>query len=219
MATLSDRIRHARIAAGFQHARDASKAFGWSENTYRSAENGQRPPGRETLIVYARAFRVSLEWLLTGRGEMHPARPMGLRQIPIYRWEDVGPGKALRMQLLAATARGFVVVPEADNIGQDAFALIVEDNPMVGQQGVPFSLYPGDKLVIDPDCEPHPGNIVLAHVGGRAVVRKMRILSEAPDGKPQQVALVPLNPDFPTHEVEFAAVVGVVVSFVRDLPH
>ena len=85
---------------------------------------------------------------------------------------------------------------------------------MVGQQGVPFLLYPGDKLVIDPDCEPHPGNIVLAHVGGRAVVRKMRILSEAPDGKPQQVALVPLNPDFPTHEVEFAAVVGVVVGLL-----
>lgn len=72
--SMHDRLRKARIAAGYGDATSAARAFGWNENTYRSNENGARPFGREATIRYSRAFKVSLEWLATGRGPMKAAR-------------------------------------------------------------------------------------------------------------------------------------------------
>lgn len=67
METPADRLRHARIEAGFQKASDAIKRFGWTEQTYYSHENGRRS-FHDDAPEYAWAFKVSLEWLLTGKG-------------------------------------------------------------------------------------------------------------------------------------------------------
>ncbi len=67
---MHDRLRSARIHAGYGKASDASRAFGWNRNTYASNENGNRAFGREAAEKYAKAYKVSLEWLLTGKGEM-----------------------------------------------------------------------------------------------------------------------------------------------------
>ena len=63
-----DRLQQARRAAGYPDASAAARAFGWNENTYRSHENGERGIVR-AAARYARAFRVSEGWLLTGEGE------------------------------------------------------------------------------------------------------------------------------------------------------
>lgn len=72
--SMHDRLKKARIAAGYTEATAAARAFGWNENTYRSNENGARPFGREATIRYSRAFKVNLEWLATGRGQMKGPR-------------------------------------------------------------------------------------------------------------------------------------------------
>ena len=219
MTTLSDRLRRARVAAGFATATDAATAFGWNGNSYRSAENGMRPPGRATLVTYARAFKVSTDWLLTGRGPMEPTPgAIGVRQIPIIRWGDVASFKApLRSQLLNAEAQGYVAVPESVELSLQAFALQVEDNSMTDPVGSPQSLYPGDYVIIEPEREPRVGNLVLARDGGKAQIRKLRVLRENQQGKPTLVGLVPLNPDYPTHEVQIPGpyVVGVMAGFFR----
>lgn len=66
------RLKEARKAAGFEKAMDAIRAHGWNKNTYSSNENGNRAFGRQAAEKYADAFGVSLEWLLTGRGDMKP---------------------------------------------------------------------------------------------------------------------------------------------------
>jgi phage repressor protein C with HTH and peptisase S24 domain len=66
---IHDRLRQARINAGFETASDAATRFGWVESTYRSHENGQRGIKANDANKYARAFRVTNEWLLLGLGE------------------------------------------------------------------------------------------------------------------------------------------------------
>lgn len=63
----------ARKAAGYETAADAAKALGMPYPTYAGHENGSSGFRHKTAAIYARKFRVSLEWLLTERGTMTKA--------------------------------------------------------------------------------------------------------------------------------------------------
>ncbi|WP_366654473.1 XRE family transcriptional regulator [Fodinicurvata sp. EGI_FJ10296] len=67
-STPYDRLQLARRKAGFRSANDAALAHGWTISTYRSHENGQRGMKLDAAERYARAYRVSAAWLLTGEG-------------------------------------------------------------------------------------------------------------------------------------------------------
>ena len=62
----SARLKAARIAAGFESAQAAARRFGWPYPTYAQHEGGNGV-GR-SASHYARAFKVSEAWLLTGTG-------------------------------------------------------------------------------------------------------------------------------------------------------
>src|SRR5690348_18129879 len=66
------RLRRAREHAGFMRASDAARAMGIEEPTYLGHENGSRGLSR-AAARYARFFRVSLDWLIGGRGEFRLA--------------------------------------------------------------------------------------------------------------------------------------------------
>lgn len=61
-----ERLRSARLNAGYTQAVDAARRFGWSEVTYRAHENGIRGLTTKNVKPYAKAFKVSAGWLLTG---------------------------------------------------------------------------------------------------------------------------------------------------------
>lgn len=61
------RLQLARENAKFPTARAAATRFGWSYHTYVQHENGTRGIGR-SAGKYAKAFKVSEGWLLTGEG-------------------------------------------------------------------------------------------------------------------------------------------------------
>jgi SOS-response transcriptional repressor LexA len=63
----AERLRAARIKAGYPQPIDAARAFGWNEHTYKSHENGTRGFKLPTARNYARAFRVTPSWLLFGQ--------------------------------------------------------------------------------------------------------------------------------------------------------
>ncbi len=65
---IHERLASARLAAGFETASDAARAFGWNENTYRSHENGERGIKNGVAEKYSKAFNVSFLYLLTGKG-------------------------------------------------------------------------------------------------------------------------------------------------------
>jgi phage repressor protein C with HTH and peptisase S24 domain len=71
MGDSSDRLKQARIRAGFKSAREAAIKNRWKPSTYASHENGQIPEvPRDAAIIYARAFKVSPSWILTGEGRL-----------------------------------------------------------------------------------------------------------------------------------------------------
>lgn len=70
MTIHSERLREARLRAGYATATDAARAFGWTPSTYMGHENGSRGLRKEAAQRYARGFGVSWTWLLGGDEEM-----------------------------------------------------------------------------------------------------------------------------------------------------
>lgn len=69
MQTMGDRLKFVRRLRGFTGSRKAAARFGWNENTYKAHEGGANGYSAEQASDYAKAFRVSAGWLLTGEGE------------------------------------------------------------------------------------------------------------------------------------------------------
>jgi hypothetical protein len=61
------RLEEARVARGFKDAKAAAAYFNWNYDTYIQHERGERGITR-AAGKYAKAFRVSKAWLLTGEG-------------------------------------------------------------------------------------------------------------------------------------------------------
>jgi len=89
---MGDRLRSARIKAGFKSARAAALKHGWTPSTYAAHENGQNEFDPATAAKYGKAFKVSAGWLMTGGDSGAP--PMGtisgaklikrnLREVPV----------------------------------------------------------------------------------------------------------------------------------------
>lgn len=68
-----ERLRWARFKAGYERAIDAAESLGMLPVTYRTYEREPGRPGargfdHELAIRFARKFKVSWTWLLTGQG-------------------------------------------------------------------------------------------------------------------------------------------------------
>lgn len=64
--TPGERLIDLRIKRGFQTAREAARAFGWNEVTYRSHENGTRNIPYEVAQRYASAYGSTPQFILGG---------------------------------------------------------------------------------------------------------------------------------------------------------
>jgi len=69
MSDPAERLRIARLRAGFETGKDAALAMGFPVSTYLAHENGSRGYPAKKAEIYARRFRVREQWLLYGVGE------------------------------------------------------------------------------------------------------------------------------------------------------
>jgi len=109
------RLREARIAAGYETAADAAEAMGVPRSTYVQHENGSRGYPANRAARYARFFGVSPEWLLYGQGGARS------RSVPVV-------GRVLRGSLELGGSCHRVAAPEgataetvAAEVGDDHF--------------------------------------------------------------------------------------------------
>lgn len=72
METSAERLRKARIDAGYATAKDAVDAFGFKEAAYRHHENGTRAFPLAAAVRYARAYKVTPGYLLRLEAEKKP---------------------------------------------------------------------------------------------------------------------------------------------------
>ena len=70
MESPNERLKFARLRAGFTTAAKAADAMGIPRPTYMGHENGHRGFPAKRAPQYGRKFKVSAEWLLYGTGEM-----------------------------------------------------------------------------------------------------------------------------------------------------
>jgi len=82
----ADRLKKARIAAGYATATEAAHAMGMKPPTYLGHENGTTGLRRTAAIRYAKFFGLSLDWLLTGTGDSRGKGGL----VPVVGY--VGPG-------------------------------------------------------------------------------------------------------------------------------
>lgn len=76
------RLEQARIARGFKEAKAAATYFGWKYDSYAQHENGTRGITR-AASRYAKAYRVSEGWLLTGEGAGPKGAVEGEELVPV----------------------------------------------------------------------------------------------------------------------------------------
>ena len=63
------RLAEARANRGFADAKAAADFFGWNYTSYSQHERGERGLRKAVAEKYAKAFKVSLAWLMTGEGQ------------------------------------------------------------------------------------------------------------------------------------------------------
>ena len=94
--TIKQRLRQARIGAGFASAPAAARAHGWGISTYGGHENPNgNTPGTIALTKYAKAFGTTVSWLTNGgQNQKQPTRVLPLSGL-IGLWGEVDGGPQL----------------------------------------------------------------------------------------------------------------------------
>jgi SOS-response transcriptional repressor LexA len=87
---LHERLRRARIEAGYETAAKAAKAFGWKSPAYTHHENGTRGVSPDLAKEYARAFRKPVEWLLYGTQSKKPQTLDKPLKVPLVGYVAAG---------------------------------------------------------------------------------------------------------------------------------
>lgn len=68
MKEMNERLSEARAAAGFDTPGEAAASLGIPYSTYAAHENGTTGFKFDSAVQYSRKFKVSLDWLVTGKG-------------------------------------------------------------------------------------------------------------------------------------------------------
>lgn len=132
--------------------------------------------------------------------------PFGLRPIPVISY--VQAGLLTDINDPYAPGDGFATEICEDDLGRFAFALEIEGNSMLPD------FRPGDRIIVDPEVSPTPGDFVVAKNGQQmATFKKYRPRGMNEQGH-QVFELVPLNEDYPTmrSDIEHLRIIGTMVE-------
>ncbi|MBL4838134.1 MAG: hypothetical protein JKY34_11210, partial [Kordiimonadaceae bacterium] len=75
-----DRLKQARIAAGYASGAEATRSFGWGYEAYKANESGKRKLTSDTAERYGKAYSVKPEWLLYGASHSDPTMAINKTQ-------------------------------------------------------------------------------------------------------------------------------------------
>lgn len=178
--TFGERLRKARKDAG--HSGPVlAKHLKVSAQTVSEWERDKYLPTADKLVTIARLTNVKVDWLLTGQNGSTVGRGgTSGRLVPVIPFDDLSsfiPSDESAANTLREKV--FTHFP----CGNKSFAISIRDNSNSPR------FESGDSVIIDPDAEPRPGDMVLAIVDGEPVFRRFR-----PRGK--KVELSPLNSDW-----------------------
>lgn len=186
-----ERLRKARIEAGFRSALAASAAHGWVQKTYYTHESGLAS-FRNRVQDYAAAFGVSPDELLGNQEYIEVQTP--LWDMPLIDLADMDAFTAILRGGMQQTAGLSSALP----CGPLCFGVKNPNRAMTSPQNARIA--PGDILVFDPGQTAKEGDFILARLAGEhePVFRAYTKLSNG------AICLTALNPLFPTRVIDRA---------------
>lgn len=161
MSDIAERLRTARQGAGFSSPADAADAMGIPRPTYYAHENGTKGLARSGQR-YSDFYRVSLDWLLRGRGDM----TSGISSIPLMGL--VGAGSQVEpIGDTVAASIGEIDLPDGEHLG----ALIVRGDSQ-------YPRYMDGEIIIYDRRPEAPGRLanhyaVVDCTDGRRLIKKI----------------------------------------------
>jgi SOS-response transcriptional repressor LexA len=222
--SIAERLRRARINAGFERATEAVRKFGWNYSRYMNYENGERAIPPKQAILFASAFAVTVDYIYFGKGDYlnQIERTPGTQSRIVRRIPLVGLTEIPEFQRIASGSDPMlaVTIPVSDDdlLPEHAIFIEIADKSM-SNQNEPVSFEPGDKAMIDLKADPVPADFVLALVPGErtALFRLYREVGRGSGGS-LIIDLVPLNPNFRTIRIGDASegqIIGVCCQVHR----
>lgn len=133
MESMGDRLRKARLAAGYSSATKAAEAMGIGVSTYRAHENGQNNFSAEEAARYARRYGVTAAYLLTAATSAQP------QSIPLMGY--LGAGAEIEPDFEQVPPEGLDQVDLPFAIAEDLIAFKVR-----GESMLPF--YKPDTVIV-----------------------------------------------------------------------
>lgn len=166
-------------------------------------ENGRHKPSFAQMkrISALTGFPLPLDGLVN----TEPA-PMGVRKIPVISAIQAGMWAEIVDQFQPGDADDWLTTDL--ELSSSAFALTIRGDSMLPE------FNPGDRVIIDPDVSPHPGDFVAAKNGEQeATFKKYRPRGMDAAGN-MVFELIPLNDDYPTlrSDVDHIRIVGTMVE-------
>ncbi|QIE96421.1 helix-turn-helix domain-containing protein [Pantoea stewartii] len=207
MTTIAKRVQSKRSELGLTQAELAERA-GTSQQAIEQLENGKTKRPRY-LPELARALGCEIDWLITGTKSGTNVSPaeLGNKRIPILSY--VQAGLWTESQEYRSYDGGMSYLLVDDDVSDNAFALIIEGDSMAPKFNA------GDKIIVDPEVYPVPGDFVVALDGvkNQTVFKKFRPTGVDSHGN-DIYELVPLNDDFPTLRSETGklSIIGTMVE-------
>jgi len=193
---LAERIKEAIAHSGktqAQIAAETSKSAGavtqWLDGTTKSLR-------ADTAAALERATGYRAAWLVTGKGpklvdvqNVGPA-DLGAHRIPLISYVQAGVWTGVVDNYQPGDAEDFLLTDL--ELSGSAFALEIKGDSMLPE------FKPGDRVIIDPNVSPQPGDFVVAKNGEEeATFKKYRPRGINERGE-TVFELVPLNEDYPS---------------------
>lgn len=165
----------------------------------------------------AAAFlRISPDWLATGQGSMEMGFdanakpvPLGMRAYPVISCVQAGMLKEITVPY--GPGDGFDVEFGDDDTSKWSFFLEIEGDSMLPD------FRPGDRVLIDPEVTPRPGDFVAArNTKQEATFKKYRVRGIDESGA-EIFELVPLNDNYPVlrSDEHHLVVIGTMIEHRR----
>jgi repressor LexA len=184
---VGQRIREARKARSLNQ-QELSDMLKIHRNSLVRYERGERSVDVELLVRIAKVLGISLQWLLTGEGEMQatPDVPES-EKLPVRFIPVLGQVPAGFPRYTPEVVLEYLPVPSTTAKHPQTFALIVQGDSMEPR------LSQGDRVIVCPDITPQNRAIVVALVDGETTIKELKITKQ---GNREIYMLVPANPDY-----------------------
>lgn len=212
-SSIGDRLRSARDNKEMDQSVLAAK-IGVATRTLQRWEKGEQVPDGVSITKIAKVTNVAPTWLLTGDGEMYPARPDNIFALPPTARK--GP-RLSELPLISTVPAGkvntifhpdyvdnYVTVDDVKDPG--AFALRVKGSSMSPR------IEDGDIVIVSPAQQAASGDVCVVRVNDEDTLKKIKI-------EGNYVHLIPLNPEFEPVTVKKRDVnfIWKVVKLIKEL--